>query len=381
MAQSRDKYLMQAVFFLNALGLGIWFPRIPDLKEALSLDIFTLALCLTSLSISTIVGFIIQPARVQRIGLKRTCMWAGAGMPLLFILPALVSGPLGLVLSFLILGQSIAMIETAMNAKVNDIEQNSGPRPIKIMSQCHAFWSFGAMAGALLGGAAAQAEVSIAQQQIVLESLIAAAAFLVARALSEDRPSDQDEAVSTKISFPTGTLLLLCFLPIGALIIEGAFLDWSVLYARDELGAAPFAAATTLSIFTLSMGFMRLFADHLSARFQPVPVIRASAIVMVIGLLGFSTAPSVAIALPFAALSGLGCASLYPLTMSLAANKAGRSSTQNVATISLFGFGAFLVGPPVLGFIGSQSSLALAFACLVPVAAYPFLLAGAAAKE
>ncbi len=373
----RDKSFMQAVYFINAIGFGVWFPRIPDVKADLGLDLWTLSLCLVCIPISSMIGFLTLPGFVQRMGLRTACIWAGAGMMPCMLAIAFATGPLSLALTFLVLGQFIAMIETAINAKVNDLElQSTGP---KIMSQCHGFWSFGAMAGALIGGAFAQADISFFTQQMILQPLFALAAFGAGFMLPPDSP--KTETPSSAFALPSAGLVLLCILPIGALMIEGAFLDWSVLFARETLMASPFAASTALASFTMTMGIMRLFGDRLSARFEPVPVIRASALIMAVGVFGFALSPNILTAIPCAILAGAGCAVLYPLTMSLAANQEGRSATQNVAAVSFFGFGAFLIGPPLIGLIASQASLAVAFACLTPLAAYPIFLAGKAAQR
>ena len=49
---------LQLVFALNALGLSVWFPRIPDVKEALGLDVLTLAFCLFGMPVGTMLGFL-----------------------------------------------------------------------------------------------------------------------------------------------------------------------------------------------------------------------------------------------------------------------------------------------------------------------------------
>jgi len=367
----RDKSFMQAVFFINALGFGVWFPRIPDVKADLGLDLWTLSLCLVCIPISSMIGFLTLPGLVQRAGLRAACIWGGAGMMPCMIAIGFATGPLSLALVFLILGQAIAVIETAINAKVNDMEQQPGTD--KIMSQCHAFWSFGAMTGALLGGAFAQAEIPFLTQQLILQTIFMVAAFWAGSMLPLD--TVKADAPRAAIALPSGGLILLCVLPIGALMVEGAFLDWSVLFARESLLASPFAASTALASFTMTMGVMRLFGDKLSARYEPVPVIRVSSLIMAIGVFGFSQSASIYSAIPCAIFAGAGCAALYPLTMSLAANHVGRSATHNVAAVSFFGFGAFLIGPPVIGFIASKLSLGIAFACLTPLAAYPFFLA------
>ena len=68
---------LQLVFALNALGLAVWFPRIPDVKAALDLDLQTLAFCLFGLPAGTMLGFLIVNRITRAIGLKATTMWGG----------------------------------------------------------------------------------------------------------------------------------------------------------------------------------------------------------------------------------------------------------------------------------------------------------------
>ncbi|HVH03193.1 MAG TPA: hypothetical protein VM891_09665 [Amaricoccus sp.] len=59
MPVARTMLPLQMVFALNALGLAVWFPRIPDVKEALGLDVLTLAFCLFAMPVGTMLGFLL----------------------------------------------------------------------------------------------------------------------------------------------------------------------------------------------------------------------------------------------------------------------------------------------------------------------------------
>ena len=69
----------------------------------------------------------------------------------------------------------------------------------------------------------------------------------------------------------------MCLIPIGALLIEGAMMEWSALLLRDYVkGAGPFATAATFSAFALAMALTRLTGDWQAERFGPRPVILSS---------------------------------------------------------------------------------------------------------
>ena len=143
------------VFALNAIGLAVWFPRIPDVKEALGLDVLTLAFCL----------FAHAGGHHARLSRRRRGSSAGSapGPPASGAGRASSSASsarrspgtrLTLGLALFLCGLTIATIEVAMNAKASQTERVLGRR---IMTRCHAFWSFGTVAGALIGGAFARA--------------------------------------------------------------------------------------------------------------------------------------------------------------------------------------------------------------------------------
>jgi MFS family permease len=306
----------------------------------------------------------------RRFGLKATTMWGGALFLIAFIGPALAWSALSLGLALFACGLTIAAIEVAMNAKASQMEGALGRR---IMTQCHAWWSFGTVGGALIGGAFAQAGVSFLTQQLLLQPLFAVATILCGARLIADAPRVEDPKAAG-FALPSAALVLTCLIPIGALLIEGAMMEWSALLLRESLGASPFATAATFSVFALSMAVARLGGDRLAELFGPRRVIVASGLTMGAAMAGFALAPTVWAAMPLAALVGAGCANVYPLTMSLVAPLPGQAPEKNVATLALTAFTAFLIGPPFVGVTASFTGLPTALALLGILGLAPVLL-------
>jgi MFS family permease len=362
-------FALQMVFALNAIGLAVWFPRIPDVKAALGLDVLTLAFCLFGMPAGTMLGFLIVARITARIGLRATCVWGGSLFLLSFIGPALAPNAVLLGLALFLCGLTIATIEVAMNAKASQTERALGRR---IMTRCHAFWSFGTVTGALLGGAFAQAGVSFLTQQAILQPIFAAATVFFALRLWPDEA--QASAPGRSFALPRGALLALCVLPIGALLIEGAMMEWSALLLREHVGASPFATAATFAVFALAMALTRLAGDRLAETFGPQPVILRSGLLMGVGILAFGLSPSLWMSLPAAALVGVGCANIYPLTMSMVGQLPGQRTEQSIATLALVAFTAFLVGPPAIGILARTFDLPVALALLAPLGLAPLVL-------
>lgn len=364
---------LQGVFFMNAVGLALWLPRIPDVKEILGLDVMTVAICLMGAPVGTMIGFLFA-ARISRaLGLKRACIIAGSAMCIALILPVAALSPISLFGSLVIVGFTIAIIEVAMNSKANVVQRDLGRR---IMSRCHGMWSFGVMLAGLLAGTFAQAGISPLVQQLTLEPIAAILAIVFAMALPEDSPRDEVEEGGFKL--PSGTLLILCLVPIAALLIEGAMLDWSVLFLRSEVGISAFNASVIFSIFAMAMGFGRLGGDWMTDRLGVSRMILISGFAMAIGMGVFAFSEGLWVAGIAAIFAGFGSANVYPLALSIAPDVPGGSPEGNVASVALSAFTAFLIGPPLIGFIADTFSLAVSFIVLSPLGFIPalFVLTG-----
>jgi MFS family permease len=362
-------FALRMVFALNAFGFAVWFPRIPDVKDALGLDLLTLSFCLFGLPAGTLTGFLLVGRVTLAFGLRRTCMVGGSAFFLAFILPALAPNALTLGLALYLTGLTVAQIEVAMNAKASQTERVAGRR---IMTSCHGWWSLGMVLGAPIGGAFAEAGVGFAAQQLLVQPLLAAASFWFAARLLPDDPAPREPEPA--FALPTRALIALCLLPIGALLVEGAMMEWSALLLRTHVGASPFGTAVAFAAFALAMAAARLSGDRLAELFGPRPVIVASGLVMGAGILGFALAPALWLAVPMAAVVGAGCGNVYPLAVSLAAQVPGRRPEQNVAAVALVAFTAFLIGPPAIGTLASAFSLPVALALLTPLGLVPLAI-------
>lgn len=361
---------LQMVFALNALGLSAWFPRIPDVKQALGLDVLTLAFCLLAMPVGTMTGFLAVPRLIAAIGTRTTARWGGSAFLLAFVGPALAPDAVTLGLALLLCGLTIATIEVSMNAKASQTERVLGRR---IMTRCHAFWSFGTVAGALVAGAFAQAGVGFLGQQLVLAPLFAVASFLFAGQLVADDPAPAPAERRGGFALPPRALVLLCLVPLGALLVEGGMMEWSALLLREWKGASPFATAATFSVFAVAMAFARLAGDRLAEAWGPRAVILRSGALMALGIVAFAFAPSLAVAVPAAAAVGAGCGNIYPLTMSMVGRVPGPRPEKNVATLALVAFTAFLIAPPFIGAIAHAIGLPWALALLGPLGVAPLV--------
>ncbi len=363
-------FALRLTFALNALGIAVWFPRIPDVKAALDVDLLTLSFCFFMLPLGTMLGFFVAPAIVERFGTRQVCRWAGPLFILMFVPPALAVSALQLGAALLLAGLTIASIEVAMNGKAAEMERTN---PRRIMASCHGFWSIGSMLGALLGGGAAAIGLSFLGQQLILAPLFALAAFMIAATLPADLPGAA-KAGPSRLSLPKGALLAVCLMPMGALMIEGAMMEWSALFLRGDLGTGPLAAGATFAAFSLAMALGRMGGDRITERLGAAQVLIGSCLLAGVGSLSFALAPGVEVAFAAAIVMGAGAANIYPLAMSRASQVPGRSAEDNIAAVVFAAFSIFLLGPPLIGSLGHFLGLPMALLVLTPAALYPLLM-------
>jgi MFS family permease len=76
------------------------------------------------------------------------------------------------------------------------------------------------------------------------------------------------------------------------------------------------------------------------------------------------------------ALLGLGYSLIAPLAFARAGADPDHSSGTAMAAVSTLGYGGFLLGPPLIGFVAEASSLRVSIALLAGLAVAITLLAG-----
>ncbi len=366
---SRALFPIQMIFLLNSFGIALWIPRIPDVKTALDLSLLTLAFCFFAMPAGTLLGFMLSPGIIRRLGQKLACQYAGSGFLIVFILPSLAWSAWSLAAALFISGLSVATIEVAMNAKASQIQEESG---LRIMSRCHGFWSIGSTCGALLGGAFAQAGFGFATQQVIVEPLLAAGTIWAAMNLQPD--AAKQETSGPSFSLPSAGLVALCVMPLGCMLSEGAMMEWSALFAREVLLASPWLTAVTFAAFAMAMAFGRLTGDWVTHTFGNEKTLITSSFLTSIGLLAFAASGTLAMAIPAAVLVGFGIANVYPVAMTLAGQNPGQLAEKSVASVAFVAFTAFLVGPPVIGIIGHNFGLPVALGLIAPLGLLPFFL-------
>jgi fucose permease len=160
--------------------------------------------------------------------------------------------------------------------------------------------------------------------------------------------SPTDELIQTNQPLPP--LFWIYWLAIVlAVSVEFCMVFWSADYIEQVLGMTKADAAQAVSLFLAAMIMGRVLGSRLVQRFSTRMVVIVSILVAGFGFLLFWRTDSTLLGLSGLFLTGLGVASLYPLTLSLAINAANRDTVQAGARATLASGTAILALPLILG--------------------------------
>ena len=352
-------------FFIYSFCMGSMFPRLPEIQDAMGVGEGQLGLALIGSAVGTLISLTFAGRFIEALGYRRILLVAIPLLAVFFAAAVWASSPLVFFLLLLPVGLTIGCIEIIINIEADRVEHAIGRR---IMSRAHAFWSLGFFSAGIVGsfiartGLAPQWHLMIMIPVVLLATLVVLGQFQPA---AHRAGSSTDEA--PRLARPTATIMALVAVCLSAMLMEGAGIDWSAIYMRNIFDATPFWAGIAVAVVAGSQAFARFFADGFVDRFGPVMVARVLLTVLGGGVLLTFLAPSAILAYCGFAMIGFGSSALFPLAMSAAAQQTDRPAAINVAALAQFSFTAFLLGPPLLGFIAEHFGIQWTFGVGFPL--------------
>ena len=351
-------------FFIYAFSLGAMFPRLDDIQTSLEIDKAELGLLLLCIPLGLQVTLLFADRLVRAISLKNViCL----GIPSICFtqFAAVAVNQIAFFAFFLIIcGAFVAVVEVAINLEADRVEHALGSR---IMNRSHAFWSIGFFSTAVVGALFSQFKVMLEIHFL----LVCGIAFLISKIIFEDyivaSPRHTNVTKIKKFSLPTGPIFVMVLFTMSAMLVEGANIDWSVIFMREIHSASPFISGFSLAMAAFSQALVRFFGDNLLNKFGPILISVASLFFMFLGIFLVVLSNSSILAILGFLFMGAGSAVIFPMAISIAASRSDRPAETNVASLTQFAFGMFLLGPPILGFVGEAYSLRWSFSICIPL--------------
>jgi MFS family permease len=374
----RARNAVYVAFIGAGFAFASWASRIPQVRAQLHVSPGVLGLILLCAAIGSAVAIPLAGLVIVRFGeavtVTITSLIAVAGLAVVAV--GYRHGIVPVAAGLFLLGFGTGSWDVAMNVQGAAVERAIGRA---IMPKFHAGWSIGTVAGAGLGTALVALHVPVTVHLLAVAAAVAVVVPAVSRSFLPAAPPEPAPAPGpaagaaparrrTLAAWTEPRTLVIGLFVLCVTVIEGVGNDWLSLGVIDGYHTPAAVGTATLAAFLAAMTAGRWFGPRFIDRFGRVPALRACAAVALGGLLLVGFGGFLPVAMAGAVLMGLGTSLGFPVGMSAAADDP-RYAAGRVSVTSSIGYGAFLAGPPVIGFIadhvGVLHALTVAGALLV----------------
>lgn len=378
----RARNAVAVVFALNGLAFSCLVARLPDVRSGLSLTNGALGLLLLAITAGSIGALSLSGRLVGRFGAAAVVrvsagfalvgfVVAGLGVEAWSSVPVTAAG-------FVLYGVGIGGWDVAMNVEAAEVERELDRT---IMPRFHAGWSLGTFGGAGIGVVLTRYDVPFLVH-LVGGALVASgvAAVFAGRFLTvPELELEGAETAARRSPWLEPRTLAIGLMVMCFALAEGSANDWLTLALIDGYDAPQWLGVAGFAVFVSAMTIGRLTGPAALDRFGRVPVLAATAALSGAGVLLVVVAASwpngwavVGVGLGIV-MWGLGVALGFPVGMSAAADDPV-GAARRVGAVATIAYGAFLGGPPLLGWLGDhvgtlESLLAAAVVMVIAIAA------------
>lgn len=374
-----------AIFALCGLAIASWLARTPTIRDLLHASTAEMGWVVFGIAAGSIVGLTLSSHALAAFG------------PRLMILGTLIGSSVGLVIAGFgasVLGNGVVVVaglavfgacNGACDVSMN-VEGAANERALgrTVMPLFHAAFSGGTMVGAALGALAERLGVPILLHVGIVAVLLAGGAAVAVTRLqphpdapSADSDSHESAGWRSRLAiWKDRRTLLIGIIVLGMAFAEGSANDWLALAMVDGHHVSKANGALIFGVFVTAMTIGRVAGVKVLDRYGRVTVLRVTSVLAVAGLLVVIFAPT-PIAIIGVVFWGLGASLGFPVGMSAAADDPATAGAR-VSAVATIGYMAFLVGPPVLGFLGEQFGLLKALLLIAVLIALAGLVSSAA---
>ena len=177
----------------------------------------------------------------------------------------------------------------------------------------------------------------------------------------------------TEGEIQTGTLpRVLTWL--GGLVVLSAFLGeaasegWSALHIERTLGGGPEDGAMGPALLGFGMAIGRLGGHFFAGHLPPFRVMIAASCMAGLGLAMAGAAPNLPLVYVGFALGGLGVSVVGPLALGMVGQVApAQLRLKAISQAAAMGYGAFFIGPVLMGFIAEIYGLRISFVVIAGI--------------
>jgi len=386
---ARARIAVALLFLTNGALFANLVPRYPTIKAELALSNADFGFAVASYPLGALIAGIAAGTLIRRFRSSRIAVVGTVVTGLSVLSAGLAPSWLLLVVALFVAGSSDAITDVAQNSHGLRVQAKYGR---SILNSFHAIWSIGAVAGGLMGAAAAGLGIP-ASIHLSISALIFCAVslgcyrFLLTGPEPAEHPAHHSDGTSTSTrtsSIRLGTLAALVALVLiasGSAIVEDAGATWAAVYLSGSLDAS-IAIAGFGFVALVGMQFIgRILGDSLVDRFGQRAVARAGGAIILLGMGTALLFPSIVGSIIGFGLAGLGSATLVPAAMHAADELPGFRRGTGLTLLSWLMRLGFLFSPPIVGLIADATTLRLGLAIVPAAGLVVVLLAGVLAPR
>lgn len=360
-------YVLASLLFL-ALGahVGVWAVQLSDLAREFNFSPGELGGLLAVPASAGLITLFVGGYLADRLGRRPVLLIGLAGTAASFVLLSHATTVTSLVLAVLLYGLFISFVDLGANTVGADYESE---HRVLAMTGLHAWFSFGALAGAIATGISLAAGVDFRAIYMGLAVMLLSAALVsgfsaLPAPVTADRAPLKHGGRQKQVWRMPGVgiailMVSICFFGDGAL---ESFLS---VYLRDALDTGPLMAGIGIGSFHLASLLGRLLSAKTQNRIGERRVLVFSALLAAAGIAIAVATRSVAVAMPGILLVGFAIAPVVPMTLSLAARAAPGRSGQAVGLATAVGYGSFIISPALVGALAAVTSLRVGLGALI----------------
>jgi MFS family permease len=374
MSHHRRAHVRIATSLFAGLGVqvGLWAVLVPELVASRGLSPGGLGVALGLLAVTSILSLSAAGVLADRIGRRPLACVGAAGIGLALFALAAVEARWALLPTVALYGLANGLLDLGANTIGADVER---AHRVRVMIRLHAGFSAAAAVAALLtasalaAGASAAALYAAGGTALLALALTTTAAPLPPHVAAVDdvdtgaRPLGLLRAPGVLVAL---ALVTVCFFGDGA--IEG----YVALYLRELLGAGALLTGVGLAAFHGASLAGRLASAAALERLGERTLITLAGAGAATGMLLVVLARSAPVAAAGLLLVGASLAPVVPTALSVAGRANPARAGAAVSLVTTVGYGAFVLGPPLVGGLADATSLRTA---LIPVVGSTALVA------
>ncbi|MFI8525960.1 MFS transporter [Promicromonospora sukumoe] len=368
----RRRAALFASFFLTGLSMATWVSRTPAIRDATGSTTAEMGLIIAGLSAGSMVGIAVAGTLVARRGARFVVLWGMVaivtGVAVVAVGTAVGEGWL-VAVGLASFGYGMGSGEIGQNVEGVDVERALART---VVPSLHGSYSLGVCVGGLVGLGASAGGFPVLAHLLVVAGLTAVATVWLVANLAHGVGLEDGAADAGQRRRPLGETvgaflavwreprtLAIGVIVLGMALAEGSANDWLPLIMVDGFELSAATAALIYSFFGLSMAVGRFSGGYFLDRFGRAPVMVISALLAIVGIGLVALAPTAVLGAVGVLFWGIGASLGFPVALS-AAGDDPLNAARRVSAVATAGYTAFLVGPPLLGFIGEHFTLRLA---------------------